>query len=105
MPVLKTVNMELYVTLEEARRQVNMPEGYEDVELIALIEAAQAQVEDDLQAPLSDYLIEGRLKRNIWHAIRILLATYYANKENIAYINTSNLPTYYNIIVKNKKIQ
>lgn len=99
--------MKLYVTIEEARRQVNVPDGYEDDELTALIEAVQEQVQDDLQAPLSDYEnSEGQLKKNIWHAIRIQLATYYANKESVSFATANPVPyTYDAIIRKNRKVK
>lgn len=86
--------MELYVSIEELKAQLNLAEEYscEDKYLLALLETAQASVETRIQRPLMDRVEEGTLHPMLKHAIKLLAANLYANREPVAYGQPHPIP-------------
>ena len=95
----------MYVTLEEAKRQCNIDVDIDDEELTSLIEVAEEAVAVDLQRNLTDLVVEGKLKRAIWQAIRIKIADLYANRESVTTATVSVMPHgYWALILPHRRI-
>jgi len=84
--------MTQYVTLEELRQHLNVDFDYDDAYISGLIEPVQLAIESYLNNPLETYVKDGKIDRRIWHAIRILVANYYANREDITFASANVIP-------------
>ena len=91
--------MPQYVTLEELKQHLNVDFDTDDTYITELIEPVQLAIEAYLNAPLEGFAKEGKIDRRIWHAIRILIANYYANRESVTFATPQVIPghvrTYY----------
>jgi hypothetical protein len=94
--------MSAYVSLEEARKHLNIePDFTDDDDYITdLIESAELVVEKDICTPLSEIeAVEGRIPPPLKRAILLLVGTFYASRETEAYgVLVSKLPAYNHII-------
>ena len=77
--------MPQYVTLEELKQHLNVDFDTDDTYITELIEPVQLVIEAYLNAPLEGFVKDGKIDRRIWHAIRILIANYYANRESVTF--------------------
>lgn len=98
----------MYVTLEEAKRQLNVDHSIDDAEINDLIEVAESIVEGDIGVPLSDF-VDGNnvLDKRLWQAIRLQIANQYANREPVAF-GSQAVPVPYSyqfLITKLRKVQ
>lgn len=83
----------MYVTVEELRAQSNIPDFGEDEYLSSLIETAEASVEEYIQQPLTNKTDEsGKLNPMLKHAIKILAATFYDNREAVSFGQPNPVP-------------
>lgn len=99
--------MELYVSIEELKAQLNLVQEYdcEDAHLVSLLETAQVSVETSIQRPLADRVEDGRLNPMLKHAIKLLAAHLYANREAVAYGQPHPIPyTFEYLLTPHKKI-
>ena len=85
--------MKEYVTLEELKEHLNVDFDDDDTYIQGLIEPARLEAEAYLNNPLENYVRDGRIDRRIWHAVRILAADYYANRESVVFTKAESLPT------------
>lgn len=77
--------MKQYVTLEELKQHLNVDFDTDDAYIAGLIEPVQLLIEAYLNNPLDTYVKDGKIDPRIWHAIRILAANYYANRESVTF--------------------
>lgn len=86
--------MESYVSLSDLKGQLNMVDDYEgeDRYLSGLLEVSQKSVECHIQRTLDAFIMEGRLDPMLRHAILILAAHFYANREPVAYAQPRTIP-------------
>lgn len=84
--------MDEYVTLEDLRQHLNVDFDHDDAYISGLIEPVQLAIEAYLNNPLETYVKDGKIDRRIWHAIRILVANYYANREDITFASANIIP-------------
>lgn len=77
--------MKLYVEAKALRVHLNIDITDEDEYLTELSSVAQASVEKYLQCELTDYEKDGKLNPMLVHAIKIMAATLYDNREAVAY--------------------
>lgn len=82
-----------YVTLPELKQHLNVDFDDDDEYIRGLVIPVQLEIEAYLNNPLESYMKEGRIDRRIWHAIRIEIADFYANRESIAFAKPEILPT------------
>lgn len=78
------MSMDLYVSVEEAKRHLNIDEMItQDDEIIeAICEAAQDAVETHLNRPLTDLEVQpGKLRPAINHALKLMIGNLYSNRE------------------------
>lgn len=77
--------MKEYVTLEELKQQLNVDFDIDDMFIQGLIIPVQLGIEAYLNNPLETYVKDDKIDPRIWHAIRLLVANYYANRESISF--------------------
>ena len=78
--------MELYVNVEELKAHLNIDIQSDDDYIEQLSMAAQNSVEKRIQCQLSEYVNkEGNLIPSLKHAIKIMVATLYDNREAVSF--------------------
>lgn len=78
--------MELYVSVEELKAHLNIDIQSDDDYIEQLSMAAQNSVEKRIQCQLSEYVNkEGNLIPSLKHAIKIMVATLYDNREAVSF--------------------
>lgn len=93
--------MNTYVTLEEMKQHLNVDFDHDDIYITSLIEPVQLLIEAYLNRPLVDLVdSEGKIDRRIWHAIRIIVANYYANRESVTYAAPSVIPGHIELLIQ-----
>lgn len=96
----------MFILLEEAKKHLNIDKSFhdDDAYITSLIEVAEDAVAKHADIKLSDTLQHGFLPASLRHAILLLVGTYYANRENIAFAANSEIPyTVSHLINLNKK--
>lgn len=76
--------------LEDLKRHLNVDFDTDDAYIMDLYASALSTVEIYLQAPICSY--NERAKSSIRHALRMLVGTWYANREAVAYTSTIEVP-------------
>lgn len=92
--------MAQYVTLEELKQHLNVDFDMDDVYIAGLIEPVQLLIEAYLNNPLDAYVKDDKIDRRIWHAIRILIANYYANRESVAFATPQVIPGHVELLLQ-----
>lgn len=92
--------MAKYVTLEELKRHLNVDFDTDDETITELIEPVQLLVEAYLNTPLETFVKDDKIDRRIWHAIRILVANYYANRESITFGTAQVIPGHVELLLQ-----
>ena len=92
--------MSQYVTLEELKQHLNIDFDTDNTYITELIEPVQLAIESYLNAPLNDFVKDGKIDRRIWHAIRILIANYYANRESVTFATPQVIPGHVELLLQ-----
>ena len=92
--------MTQYVTLEELKQHLNIDFDIDNVYISGLIEPVQLAIEAYLNNPLETYVKDGAIDKRIWHAIRILVANYYANREEITFATPQTIPGHVTLLLQ-----
>nr|DAK61207.1 MAG TPA: Head Tail Connector Protein [Caudoviricetes sp.] len=82
-----------YVTLPELKQHLNVDFDDDDEYIKGLVIPVQLEIEAYLNNPLESYVKDGEIDRRIWHAIRIEVADFYANRESITFAKPELLNT------------
>lgn len=87
----------MYVTVNSIKRHLNMPEDYtgDDLYLAELEEAAELAIEHRINQPLSGLAAGGNLPADLELCAKFLVATWYANRETVAYGQPFKVPITY----------
>lgn len=80
------------LTIEELKKHLNIDHNEDDEYIEELIAVAEDAVATYLNRPLVDYTNNGELKPSIRHACRLLVGTWYANRESVVYSEPNELP-------------
>ena len=86
--------MPQYVTLEELKQHLNVDFDTDDTYITELV------IEAYLNAPLEGFVKDGKIDRRIWHAIRILIANYYANRESVTFATPQVIPGHVELLLQ-----
>lgn len=93
----------IYLKLYQIKRHLNLDERFQedDEYLLELAEVAQAAVEQHLDRKLSDIAKDngGTLPSPIVHAMKLLVAEYYGQREAISYTSTQVVPLAYDYLL------
>lgn len=83
----------MYVTVDDLKKHLNIDHDEDDAYISDLEEVAEDAVRTYLQTDLTTYVNgEGNIKPSIRHAIRLLVGTWYANRESVTYAQPHQLP-------------
>jgi uncharacterized phage protein (predicted DNA packaging) len=81
------------IEIDDLKKHLNIDHNEDDAYIEELIAVAEDAVGTYLNKPLADYMdAEGRLKPAIRHACRLLVGTWYANRESVVFSSPSELP-------------
>lgn len=81
------------LTVDDLKKHLNIDHDEDDAYITDLISVAQDAVETYLNRPIADFVdAEGKLKPAVRHACRLLVGTYYANRESVVFSAPSELP-------------
>lgn len=87
----KTIVM--YITIEDLKKHLNVDHDEDDTYIEELAEVAEDAVAEYLNRPLAGLVDDaGKLKASVRHAIRLLVGTWYANRESVAFASPSIMP-------------
>lgn len=93
----------IYLKLYQIKRHLNVDERFQedDEYLLELAEVAQAAVEKHLDTSLQEIAKDngGTLPSPIVHAMKLLVAEYYSQREAIAYTSTQVVPLAYDYLL------
>lgn len=93
----------IYLKLYQIKRHLNIDERFQedDEYLLELAEVAQASVEKHLDTSLQDIAKDngGTLPPPIVHAMKLLVAEYYSQREAISYSSTQVVPLAYDYLL------
>lgn len=83
----------LMLTIDDLKKHLNIDHNEDDAYIEELILVAKDAVETYINKPLSDCTdAEGNLKPAIRHACRLLVGTWYANRESVVFASPAELP-------------
>ena len=81
------------LTIEDIKKHLNIDHDEDDAYLTELISVAEDAVAAYLNRPLSECVDgSGALRPAVRHACRLLIGTWYANRESVVYSAPSQLP-------------
>lgn len=81
------------LTLDDLKKHLNIDHNEDDAYIEELISVAEDVVETYINKPLADFVdSNGKVKPAIRHACRLLVGTWYANRESVVYSTPSELP-------------
>lgn len=83
----------MYITIEDLKKHLNVDHSEDDAYIEELAEVAEDAVAEYLNRPLTDFVGDaGVLKASVRHAIRLLVGTWYASRESVAFASPSVMP-------------
>lgn len=92
----------MYLDLKLVKKHLNIDEEFHDDDeyLIGLTEAAEGAVEKHIDTPL-DCICgkDGCLPPAVRHAILLLVANFYANRESVSFASCSKIPLSYEYLI------
>lgn len=89
-----------YVTLDELKQHLNVDFDLDDEYIRGLIVPVQLSIEAYLNEPLEAFVRDGKIDRRIWHATRILVANYYANREEVTFATPNIIPGHVTLLLQ-----
>ena len=93
----------IYLKLYQIKRHLNIDERFQDDDeyLLELAEVAEAAVEKHLDTSLQEIAKDngGTLPSPIVHAMKLLVAEYYSQREAISYTSTQVVPLAYDYLL------
>lgn len=90
----------MYVNLAQLKKQCNVDVSDDDEYMTSLIDVAEAAVENDIQQPLSGLAVEDKLPAPLMHAILLVAANLYNNREPVAFANPQSVPYTLQYLIK-----
>lgn len=89
-----------YLTLELAKQQCNVDFDDDDTLITRLLDVTEAAVANELEEDLADLEVESELPADLIHAMYLLLAHFYANREAIIIgVGTTVVPLAYKMLI------
>lgn len=84
----------MYVTLNKAKKHLQIDEDYKDDDeyLIMLIQVAEDSVEANLNIPLASLLKDGLLPKSVYHSILLMIGNLYSNREPVSFTSVTKVP-------------
>ena len=83
----------MILTVEDLKKHLNIDHDEDDAYIEELIAVAEDAVENYLNRPISECIdAKGQLRPSIRHASRLLIGSWYANRESVVFSTPSELP-------------
>ena len=83
----------IMLTIEDLKKHLNIDHNEDDAYIADLISVAEDAVETYINRPIAEFVdSEGKIKPAIRHACRLLVGTWYANRESVVFSAPSELP-------------
>lgn len=92
----------MYIQLYQIKKHLNINEDFheDDEYLMSLEEVAEKVVERNIDTKLKRLEDgEGAIPSPLMQAMLLLIANYYANRESVAFAQTSNVPLSYQYLI------
>lgn len=91
----------MYVTLEQAKKHLNIDNSFTDDDnyILQLIQVAEDAVEKNTDIALSEQIVDGQLPSTIIHSILLLVGNLYNNREATSYSVPSEVPFAYKYLI------
>ncbi|WP_129648481.1 head-tail connector protein [Bacteroides salyersiae] len=92
----------MYLNLDIVKKHLNIEKEYtlDDEYILNLMCVAENAVEKHIDNKLQNLEDEaGNLPASLLHAIMLLVANFYANRESVAFASSSEIPTSYNYLL------
>ena len=87
------VDRSIMLTIEDLKKHLNIDHNEDDAYIADRISAAEDAVETYINRPIAEFVdSEGKIKPAIRHACRLLVGTWYANRESVVFSAPSELP-------------
>ena len=85
--------LDIMITVDDLKKHLNIDHDEDDAYIEELIAVAEDAVQTYLNRSLAECVDgEGKLKPAIRHACRLLVGTWYANRESVVFSTPSELP-------------
>lgn len=81
-----------YITLELAKRHLNVEHSEDDAYIEHLITVSEISVENFLERPLEEIMTGGFIPADLKHGMLLLLGTLYNNRESVVFTSIAALP-------------
>lgn len=93
----------MYVTLECAKKHLNIDESFKDDDsyILSLIDVAENAVSRHIDCKLEKLQQDndGEMPAPVVHAVKLLVANLYANRESVAYSQAVEVPKSYDYLL------
>lgn len=91
----------MYVTLEQAKKHLNIDDSFTDDDnyILQLIQVAEDAVQKNTDIALSEQLEGGILPPSLTHSILLLVGNLYNNREATSYSVPSEVPYAYKYLI------
>ena len=92
----------MYLNLDIVKKHLNIEKEYtlDDEYILNLMCVAENAVEKHIDNKLQNIEdADGNLPSALLHAIMLLVANFYANRESVAFASSSEIPTSYNYLL------
>lgn len=92
----------MYLKLQEIKKHLNINEDFndDDLYLLDLAKVTENIVQKHIDRELAELEDEdGNIPSPLAHAMLLLIGTYYASRESVAYVSTTELPHAYDYII------
>lgn len=92
----------MYIQLYEIKKHLNIDTNFHDDDeyLVSLEEVAEKVVETNIDTKLEELEDgDGDIPSPLIQAMKLLIANYYANRESVAFAQSSNVPLSYQYLI------
>ncbi len=91
----------MYVTLEEAKKHLNIDDSFKDDDsyINSLILVAEDAIEKNTDIALNEQMEGDKLPPSVIHSILLLVGNLYANREATTYSSISDVPYSFKYLV------
>ena len=81
-----------YITLDLAKRHLNVEHDEDDAYIEHLIAVVEQAVENYIEQPLEGIMQGGFIPAGLKHGMLLLLGTLYSNRESVVFASVASLP-------------
>lgn len=83
----------MYISVDDLKKHLNVDHSEDDDYIKELAEVAEDAIATYLNRPMTDMIDDyGNVRASVRHATRMLVGTWYANRESVAFASPSVMP-------------